>query len=156
MPLRFSRRFSIVPGLRVNVGTRGASLSVGHRGAWWTPANTTIPIWERMVDSRTVELTANDNTPYTWFWPDLRDGQSWQCDVRLISSIGPAARAIVTTRAQDIAAAISARMFDLPPLSTAEARTWMTRQGLSPDTSAQLAQKARQSAVGTRARRANT
>jgi len=29
------------------------------------PHNTTIPIWEQLVDSRTVELTANDNTPYT-------------------------------------------------------------------------------------------
>ena len=38
------------------------------------PANKTVPIWETMVDSRTVELTANDNTPYTWFWIDLRDG----------------------------------------------------------------------------------
>ncbi len=38
------------------------------------PANTTVPIWEQMVDSRTVELTANDNTPYTWFWIDLRNG----------------------------------------------------------------------------------
>jgi hypothetical protein len=33
MPLRFSRRLSIVPGLRVNLSKRGASLSVGHRGA---------------------------------------------------------------------------------------------------------------------------
>jgi hypothetical protein len=32
------------------------------------PANTTVLIWEQLVDSRTVELTANDNTPYTWFW----------------------------------------------------------------------------------------
>ena len=38
------------------------------------PANTTVPIWEDLVDSRTVELTANDNTPYTWFWVDLSDG----------------------------------------------------------------------------------
>lgn len=38
------------------------------------PANTTVPIWEQLVDSRTVELTANDNTPYTWFWIDLRHG----------------------------------------------------------------------------------
>ena len=36
MPLRFSRRFSLVPGLRVNMSKRGASLSVGHRGAWYT------------------------------------------------------------------------------------------------------------------------
>ncbi len=38
------------------------------------PANTTVPIWEDLVDSRTVELTANNNTPYTWFWLDLRKG----------------------------------------------------------------------------------
>jgi hypothetical protein len=37
-------------------------------------ANTTVLIWEQLVDSRTVELTANDNTPYTWFWIDLRNG----------------------------------------------------------------------------------
>jgi len=29
------------------------------------PANFTVPIWETMVDSRTTELTANNNTPYT-------------------------------------------------------------------------------------------
>lgn len=49
------------------VGNRDGILSVG-------PANLTVPIWETMVDSRTVELTANDNTPYTWFWLDLKDG----------------------------------------------------------------------------------
>jgi len=38
------------------------------------PANTTVPIWEELVDSRTIELTANNNTPYTWFWLDLRKG----------------------------------------------------------------------------------
>ncbi len=49
------------------VGNRDNILKVG-------PANTTVPIWENLVDSRTVELTANDNTPYTWFWVDLRKG----------------------------------------------------------------------------------
>lgn len=49
------------------LANRQAMLSVG-------PANLTVPIWEQMVDSRTVELTANDNTPYTWFWLDLRQG----------------------------------------------------------------------------------
>ena len=49
------------------VGNRDAVLSLG-------PANTTVPIWESMVDCRTVELTANDNTPYTWFWVDLHGG----------------------------------------------------------------------------------
>lgn len=38
------------------------------------PVNTTVPIWENLVDSTTIELTANDNTPYTWFWVDLRNG----------------------------------------------------------------------------------
>lgn len=38
------------------------------------PDNVTVPIWEQMVDSRTIELTANNNTPYTWFWVDLRNG----------------------------------------------------------------------------------
>ena len=46
---------------------RNAILSLG-------PINATVPIWERLVDSRTVELTANDNTPYTWFWLDLKNG----------------------------------------------------------------------------------
>lgn len=49
------------------VANRDAILQVG-------PANTTVPIWEQMVDSRTVELTANNNTPYTWFWVDLHNG----------------------------------------------------------------------------------
>jgi hypothetical protein len=49
------------------VANRDNSLTIG-------PANTTVPIWETMVDSRTVELTANDNTPYTWIRLDLRDG----------------------------------------------------------------------------------
>ena len=48
-------------------GNRNAIASLG-------PVNQTIPIWEQLVDSRTVELTANDNTPYTWFWIDLRNG----------------------------------------------------------------------------------
>lgn len=49
------------------VSNRNNILQVG-------PANTTVPIWETMVDSRTVELTANNNTPYTWFWLDLSQG----------------------------------------------------------------------------------
>ncbi|MGE5295265.1 MAG: DUF1254 domain-containing protein [Solirubrobacterales bacterium] len=49
------------------VGNRDGILSLGA-------ANTTVPIWETMVDSRTIELTANNNTPYTGFWLDLRDG----------------------------------------------------------------------------------
>jgi len=36
MGFRFHKRFSIIPGLRLNLGKRGASLSVGRRGAWLT------------------------------------------------------------------------------------------------------------------------
>jgi hypothetical protein len=36
MPLRFTRHVSLIPGLRVNFSKSGASLSIGHRGAWWT------------------------------------------------------------------------------------------------------------------------
>ena len=36
MGLRFHRRLQIVPGVRLNLGARGASVSFGHRGAWLT------------------------------------------------------------------------------------------------------------------------
>ena len=38
------------------------------------PANTTVPIFETMMNARSVFLTPNNNTPYTWFWLDLRNG----------------------------------------------------------------------------------
>lgn len=40
----------------------------------WGPANSTVPIFETMMSPKTLELTANNNTPYTWFWIDLRKG----------------------------------------------------------------------------------
>jgi hypothetical protein len=36
MGFRFNRRVSILPGLRVNLSKSGASLSIGHRGFWYT------------------------------------------------------------------------------------------------------------------------
>jgi hypothetical protein len=36
MRLRFTRRLSLILGLRVNLSKGGASLSIGHRGAWYT------------------------------------------------------------------------------------------------------------------------
>jgi hypothetical protein len=36
MPLRFTRRVTLIPGLRVNFSKSGASLSIGHRGLWYT------------------------------------------------------------------------------------------------------------------------
>ena len=31
-------------------------------------------IWENLVDARTVELTANDNTIYNFIWLDTKKG----------------------------------------------------------------------------------
>ena len=38
------------------------------------PVNTTNVIWETLVDPRTVELTANDNTIYSFIWLDTKKG----------------------------------------------------------------------------------
>jgi hypothetical protein len=38
------------------------------------PVNTVVPIFEQLLDSRSVFLTANDNTVYSWTWIDLRNG----------------------------------------------------------------------------------
>ena len=38
------------------------------------PINQTIPIFEDRMDSKSLFLTPNNNTPYTWFWLDLRKG----------------------------------------------------------------------------------
>ena len=38
------------------------------------PDNQTDVIWENLVDSKTVELTANDNTVYSFIWLDTRNG----------------------------------------------------------------------------------
>ncbi|MGC8660803.1 MAG: DUF1254 domain-containing protein, partial [Desulfomonilaceae bacterium] len=40
----------------------------------WGPPNTTVPIFERLMDSRSIFLATNSNTPYTWMWIDLRNG----------------------------------------------------------------------------------
>src|SRR5262245_57725394 len=38
------------------------------------PDNQTNVIWENLVDSKTVELTANDNTVYSFIWIDTKKG----------------------------------------------------------------------------------
>jgi hypothetical protein len=48
-------------------GNRDAMRSLG-------PINQTVPIWEQLVDSRTVGLTFNDQTVYSWPWLDLSKG----------------------------------------------------------------------------------
>lgn len=48
-------------------GLREGLLSVG-------PANTTIPTFESNMNARSIFLTANATTPYTWVWINLHDG----------------------------------------------------------------------------------
>jgi hypothetical protein len=38
------------------------------------PINKTVPIFEQLMDSRSIFLTANDNTVYSWAWLDLHAG----------------------------------------------------------------------------------
>lgn len=48
-------------------GLREGLLSVG-------PANVTIPTFEDNMNARSIFLTANATTPYTWVWINLHDG----------------------------------------------------------------------------------
>lgn len=48
-------------------GLREGLLSVG-------PANVTIPTFEANMNARSIFLTANATTPYTWIWINLHDG----------------------------------------------------------------------------------
>jgi len=38
------------------------------------PANTTVPIFENRMDSKSIFLTPNTETPYSWMWLDLHSG----------------------------------------------------------------------------------
>jgi hypothetical protein len=38
------------------------------------PHNTVVPIFEQLQDARSIILTANDNTVYSWTWIDLNNG----------------------------------------------------------------------------------
>jgi len=40
----------------------------------WGPENSTLPIWENMVTPRYIGLTANNTTPYSWMWINLKEG----------------------------------------------------------------------------------
>ena len=48
-------------------GLRAGLLTVG-------PANVTIPTFESNLNARSIFLTPNATTPYTWIWIDLHDG----------------------------------------------------------------------------------
>ena len=48
-------------------GLREGLLGVG-------PANATIPTFESNMNARSIFLTANATTPYTWVWINLHDG----------------------------------------------------------------------------------
>ena len=52
------------------VNQAGMRDSLGQFG----PVNQTNVIWENLVDPRTVELTANDNTIYNFMWIDTKKG----------------------------------------------------------------------------------
>ena len=52
----------------VNQASMRASLAA------YGPVNQTDVIWEDLVDSKTVELTANDNTVYSFIWLDTHAG----------------------------------------------------------------------------------
>jgi len=47
-----------------------------NRNAFATlgPSNTVLPIFEQLADSRSIILTGNDNTVYSWVWLDLSKG----------------------------------------------------------------------------------
>ena len=49
---------------------------VANRHAFLTlgPSNTVLPIYEELTDSRSIILTGNDNTVYSWVWLDLSEG----------------------------------------------------------------------------------
>jgi hypothetical protein len=68
------------------------------------PSNVTIPVFEDLMDARTLWLTANCNTPYVSIWIDLHDGplvlevppkvlgminDSWNQYVADIGMVGP-------------------------------------------------------------------
>lgn len=40
----------------------------------WGPANSTVPIFDNLMNAKSLFLTANNNTPYTVIWLDLHDG----------------------------------------------------------------------------------
>jgi hypothetical protein len=56
MPLRFYRRVRLFPGARINLSKRGASFSVGRRGAWLT-----------MGHGRVRETLSAPGTGLSWY-----------------------------------------------------------------------------------------
>ncbi|WP_197712102.1 hypothetical protein [Polynucleobacter necessarius] len=52
------------------VNQAGMRDSLGKFG----PVNRIDVIWENVVDARSVELTANDNTIYNFIWLDTKKG----------------------------------------------------------------------------------
>jgi Protein of unknown function (DUF4236) len=65
MPLRFYRRIRLFPGARLNLSKRGASVSVGRRGAWLT-----------MGHGRMRESVGIPGTGLSWY-EQQRVGARW-------------------------------------------------------------------------------
>jgi len=38
------------------------------------PANSTVNVYAELMNAKSLNLTANNNTPYTWIWLDLHNG----------------------------------------------------------------------------------
>jgi hypothetical protein len=87
------------------LGLPGVNTAAYHEGITSIgPANITIPTFENLMDSRTLWLTANCNTPYTWMWIDLHNGpvvaevppkvlgmfnDHWGCYIEDVGMLGP-------------------------------------------------------------------
>lgn len=87
------------------LGLPAVSMNAMRKGLLeWGVANRTILTFENLMDSRTLLLTANCNTPYTWLWYDLHSGpvvfevppkvlgminDFWSCFVVDIGMLGP-------------------------------------------------------------------
>jgi hypothetical protein len=57
------------------LGLPAASMNAARKGLIECgPANSTILTFETLIDSHTLCLTANCNTPYTWMWINLHNG----------------------------------------------------------------------------------
>jgi hypothetical protein len=76
MPIRFNRRFRIVPGVRLNVGKNGLSVSVGQRGGWLTfgprGAKASLGVPGTGVEWTSSNRPVNGWSP--WWWAVLIDG----------------------------------------------------------------------------------
>ncbi len=72
MGFRFSRRISVIPGLRLNVSKSGVSTSVGGRGAWFTFGNrsprATVGLPGTGLSYTTTSASATSRIARIFYW----------------------------------------------------------------------------------------